>query len=80
MSCKSTMKFKPGDLVTLREPEQWEGVYIPDPPYVILRIEQYDISDFDEIETWLVDYVEVMGKGGHTEKFEIEDLELIHEI
>lgn len=73
-------KFKPGDLVTLHDPDHWVGVYIPDPPYVVLRIEKYDISDFDEIETWLVDYVEVMGQDGHTEKFEIEDLELIHEI
>ncbi len=74
------MVFKQGDLVTLREPDNWVGVYIPDPPYIVLRIETYDISDINDTQSWLVDYIEVMGQGGHKEKFEEEDLELIDEI
>lgn len=77
---KSMSKFKPGDLVTLREPDNWIGVYIPDPPFVVLNVEKYDVSDVEDPEWLLVDYIEVMGQGGHKEKFEEEDLELIDEI
>ncbi len=80
MSYNSMSKFKPGDLVTLREPDNWIGVYIPDPPFVVLNVEKYDISDINDTQSWLVDYIEVMGQGGHKEKFEEEDLELINEI
>lgn len=72
-------KFKQGDLVTLRNPDYWVGVYIPDPPYVVLNVEKYDVSDVEDPEWLFVDYIEVMGQGGHKEKFEEEDLELIDE-